>query len=201
MSKISEITIEELLELYAAGQRNFSRFIIEYTEQYFENGIDLRGVKFRGDSLEELVNGLQNSNLSGADLRGIGLRKHCLDRANLSGAKLNKAFLWRANFNKANLSAANLSGSDLQEASFTYANLKEANLSSTYLCQTYFNCADLSRANFTNAKIESYINFSEANLTQVNFTGASVEVSWDEINFKNTYFKDTIMPDGTVRNS
>lgn len=201
MSKISEITIEELLELYAAGQRDFTRFIIEYTDQYFENGIDLRGVKFRGDSLEELVNGLQNSNLSGADLRSINFCKGCLDRANLSGTKLNKAFLWRARFTQANLSAANLSGSDLQEASFTSANLREANLSSTYLCETCFACADLSGANFTNAKIKGYVNFSKANLTQVDFTGASVEVSWDEINFKNTYFKDTIMPDGIIRNS
>ena len=201
MSKISQITIEELLELYAAGQRDFTRFIIEHTEEYFENGIDLRGVKFRGYSLEKLIYALQNSNLSGADLRSISLRKRFLDRANLSGAKLNKAFLWRANFIEANLSAANLSGSDLQEASFSYASLKDANLSSTYLCETCFACADLSRANFTNAKIEGYVNFSKANLTQVDFTGASLEVSWDEINFKNTYFKDTIMPDGTVRNS
>ena len=172
MSKISEITIEELLELYAAGQRDFTRYTIEYTDQYFENGIDLRGVKFRGDSLEELIYTLQNSNLSGADLRGISLCKCFLERANLSGAKLNKAFLWRASFIQANLSVANLSDSDLQEASFTYTNLREVNLSSTYLCETCFICADLSRANFTNAKIEGYIDFSKANLTQVDFTGA-----------------------------
>ena len=144
---------------------------------------------------------MQNSNLSGADLRGISLRKRFLDRANLSGAKLNKAFLWRANFTQANLSAANLSGSDLQEASFTYANLRETNLSSTYLCETCFPCADLSRANFTNAKIEGYINFSKANLTQVDFTKVILDISWDEISFKEAYFENTIMPDGSIRNS
>jgi hypothetical protein len=53
MSKISQITIEELLERYAAGQRDFTRFTIEYTDWEFENGIDLRGVKFRGDSTDK----------------------------------------------------------------------------------------------------------------------------------------------------
>ena len=66
MSKIYLITLEELLERYAEGQRDFTRFTIRYTDQDFENGIDLSGAKFRGYSLEDLIYALQYSNLSGA---------------------------------------------------------------------------------------------------------------------------------------
>ncbi|MGB3513228.1 MAG: pentapeptide repeat-containing protein, partial [Microcoleaceae cyanobacterium] len=183
MNKISKITIEELLELYAAGQRDFSRFIIKHTDQYFENGIDLRGVKFRGDSLEAIFFSLQNSNLSGADLRGINFRKANLDCCNLSGALLNKASLWCAGLNKANLSGANLSGASLSGTTFVTANLKGANLSKTKLYKTSFNCADLSGVNFSNAKINGPVWFNEANLTQVDFTKVILDISWDEISF------------------
>jgi len=55
MSKISEITFEELLELYAGGQRDFTRFTVRDTDIDYGDGVDLRGVKFRGDSLESLI--------------------------------------------------------------------------------------------------------------------------------------------------
>ncbi|NEP47104.1 MAG: pentapeptide repeat-containing protein [Okeania sp. SIO2H7] len=200
MSKIYRITLEELLERYADGQRDFTRFTIRYTDREFENGIDLRGVKFRGDSLSRLVYALQNSNLSGADLRSINLHRLGLDRCNLSGALLNKADLWRTCFHKANLSGANLTGANLQEVSFTYANLRKANLSDTKLIETYFGCADLSGANFTNTNIGG-IDFSRANLTEVDFTKASIGDTWNEKNFKNCFFQNTIMPDGSIRSS
>ncbi len=151
--KKSEITIEELLKLYATGQRDFTRFMIKDTDQYFDNGIDLRGVKFRGDSLNNLVFSLQNSNLSGADLRGINFPRANLDCCNLSGALLNKAFLWRAGFDRGNLSEANFTETDLQEASFFKTNLRKANLSKTWLFETDFYCADLSRANFVSIQL------------------------------------------------
>lgn len=201
MNKIYEISIEELLEFYAAGQRDFTRFIIKETDQYFENGIDLRGVKFRGDSLNNLVFSLQNSNLSGADIRGINFPRANLDYCNLSAALLNKAFLWRAGFDRGNLSGANLTEADLKEASFFNTNLRKANLSKTWLFETDFNSADLSGANFTNANIQGSVIFDKANLTQVDFTKVILDISWDEISFKETYFENTIMPDGTVRNS
>ena len=201
MSKISEITIEELLQLYAAGQRDFTRFIIKYTDLEFENGIDLRGVKFRGDSLSHLIYTLQNSDLSGADLRGINFRKANLDCCNLSGALLNKGDLWRAGLDRANLSGANLSGACLTSATFCRANLRGANLSKTRLYETHFDCVDLSGVNFSNAKINGPVWFNEANLTQVDFTKVIFDIGWDEISFKEAYFENTIMPDGTVRNS
>lgn len=201
MSKIYLITLEELLERYADGQRDFTRFTIRYTDQDFENGIDLSGAKFRGYSLEDLIYALQNSNLSGADLRSIQFRRANLDRCNLSGAKLNKATLWRAGLYRANLSGANLNGASLQEACFARANLRGANLSRTWLCETHFDVADLSGANFTNARIHRRISFNEANLTQVNFTGLLLDVGWDKIDFTEAYFQDTIMPDGSVCSS
>jgi uncharacterized protein YjbI with pentapeptide repeats len=201
MSKISEITIEELLELYAAGQRDFTRFIIKDTDLEFENGIDLRGVKFRGDSLSRLIYVLQNSNLSGADLRGIDLGERLLDGANLSGALLNKADLWCAGLDRANLSGANLSGASLTSATFWRANLTGANLSKTRLYETRFDRADLSGVNFSSAKIKGPVWFNKANLTQVDLTKVILDISWDEISFKEAYFENTIMPDGTVRNS
>ncbi|NEO54405.1 MAG: pentapeptide repeat-containing protein [Okeania sp. SIO3B5] len=201
MSKISEITIEELLELYAAGQRDFTRYTIKHTDQYFENGIDLRGVKFRGDSLEAIFFSLENSNLSRADLRGINFRKANLDCCNLSETLLNKASLWCADLNRANLSGANLSGASLSGTTFITANLKGANLSKTKLYETSFNCADLSGVNFSDAKINGPVWFNEANLTQVDFTKVILDIGWDEISFKEAYFENTIMPDGSIRNS
>ncbi len=187
MSKISEITFEELLELYAGGQRDFTRFTVRDTDIDYDDGVDLRGVKFRGDSLSRLVYALQNCNLSGADLRSINLERGNLDGCNLSGALLNKADLWRVDFHKANLSGANLHRARLQEVCFNRANLRKTNFSDTKLIETRFSCADLSDANFTNADIGPRVNFSKANLTRVDFTGASMAVSMYEIQFKNSY--------------
>ncbi|NEP46020.1 MAG: pentapeptide repeat-containing protein, partial [Okeania sp. SIO2H7] len=94
MSKISEITFEELLELYAGGRRDFTRFTVRDTDIDYHDGVDLRGVKFRAYSLEDIIYALQYSNLSGADLRSVSFRQANLDGCNLSGAKLNKASLW-----------------------------------------------------------------------------------------------------------
>ena len=57
--------------------------------------------------------------------------------------------------------------------------------------------------NITTIKVKQLISnyFNKANLTQVDFTKVILDISWDEISFKEAYFENTIMPDGTVRNS
>jgi GTP-binding protein len=88
---MENMTAEELLAAYAAGERNFS-------------GADLIGANLIGANL--IGANLIGANFSGADLRDANLNKADLSGANLDGANLSGA----------NLSGANLSGADLSGA-------------------------------------------------------------------------------------
>jgi uncharacterized protein YjbI with pentapeptide repeats len=97
-----KMTPDELLQRYAAGERNFrgvnlSDEILIWADL---RGADLRGANLRGANLNWA--NLSRVNLIGADLRG----------ADLAWANLNNADLRWANLSEANFSAANLSGTD-----------------------------------------------------------------------------------------
>ena len=101
-----KITTEELLERYAAGERNFA-------------GVDL------GGSYSERIRPI----LSSADLRGIDLSGANLEccivpyvnftEARLFGACLSYSCFNRANFTRANLCYATIDWSVGREANFT----------------------------------------------------------------------------------
>lgn len=80
------MTAEELIERYAAGERDFS-------------GSDLRGV-----------------DLSEAELRGIDLSGANLRQANLSGADLSEVNLYGADLSGATLRGTSLRGANLGAA-------------------------------------------------------------------------------------
>ncbi len=99
-----EISYEELLERYAAGERDFSN------------------CRFWGD--DELC----GANLQDTIFVCADWAEHDLSGANLSGANLSGADFSQANLSEVNLTNANLTDAVLSEADLTFANLTNANL-------------------------------------------------------------------------
>ncbi len=170
-----EMTAEELLQRYAAGEREF-------------NMADLRGVNLQGANLEDI--GLGGSNLRGADLEG----------ANLRGARLGDAYISGGNLGGANLEGAALEntaliGADLREAKmrqvcgralFWGAQMIGANLTDADLCQSKFDGADLRSADLTGT------NFEETILDRADLRGCI------GANLSSARLIGTILPDGTI---
>jgi uncharacterized protein YjbI with pentapeptide repeats len=97
------MTAEELLERYAAGERDFS-------------GVDLSGV-----NLEEVC--LEDINLEGADLRGTlffraNLGRGIFRNANLEGADLSMTLLNETDFRGADLRSCNTMETSMIRANF-----------------------------------------------------------------------------------
>ena len=197
------ISLDELLNRYRAGERDFSQIQI-----------------YSG----ELVNrDLSNIDLSGASLRQVSLVDCDLSRANLSNTNITNSYLEGINLNDANLSHANFCvGSEqdysqiranilsdwtrmldnlpleaankareqmsaqmsqqleevLMPVSLRQANLERADLSHADLRKAYLNDANLQGANLTNANL-SEADLRGANLTNANLTG----VKCDRTNF------------------
>lgn len=105
-----EITAEELIRLYTAGERNFA-------------GIDLH----RTPGGDGIFRNLKGANLKEAKLGGADLTRACLESANLT-----KACLRGANLFQSNLSSAILIESDLSGAS----ELRSINMDGTFLWKT-----------------------------------------------------------------
>ena len=123
---------EELLQKYAAGQRQF-------------HSVNLRGIDLQGVNLSEID--FYNADLTGADLNDANLSK-----ANLRGTKLVRASFTNANLSELkdchslNLSWADLSGADLSQANLDGANLKRADLTGVNIYGATFTNADLTGA-------------------------------------------------------
>lgn len=99
---VSQIaTAADLLQAYAAGQRNFEYVILADTDLM---GADLKGCDF-----------------SYADFSGANL-----SQANLRGADLSYANLSEANLTEADLRGAMLIGTDLRTATITAAQFHQA---------------------------------------------------------------------------
>ncbi|MEB3212219.1 MAG: pentapeptide repeat-containing protein [Leptolyngbyaceae bacterium] len=97
----SAYTSDELLKVYATGERSFSGATFTKIKL---SGANLKGADF------------SYADFSGADLSG----------ANLRGADLSYAVLQRADLSNANLRGAMLIGTDLQHATLTGATLTDA---------------------------------------------------------------------------
>ena len=138
----------ELLQRYAAGERNFS-------------GADLTGIQLNSSQEQEI-------NLSGVNLRGANLSEAHLVQVNLSNADLSNSFLNRANLEKANLSGAELRGVNAYNANLTQANLSHAYLLGANLTEATLYHANLQNANLTDAILQ------EADVTNADFNGANL---------------------------
>lgn len=152
------MNVEELLEKYALGFRDFSGIVLPEA--------NLAGIKLSGVDLSyadlSIVNlsgsNLTKANLSYAQLNVARLSGAHLEGANLNSASLNVVNLIRANLNNAQLVRASLIRGELIRADFSRANLLEANLSN----------ADLREATLRHAVLRG------ANLNQACFKGASL---------------------------
>lgn len=98
--------VEDLLQRYASGKRDFSWADL--------SGSDLTGANLAGINL--YAANLSQAVLVRANLHGVNLLK-----ANLTGADLTEANLTGANLRKANLTAAKLDEADLEGATLTGA--------------------------------------------------------------------------------
>lgn len=163
-----EITTDELLARYNAGERVF-------------NGIELIRIPER-DGFEGPIMGLEGANLQGISLRGANLEdiwfvETNLTRADLFGASLIHASFADAILKEANLFSANLTKAVCHRANFSGAILDQMNATDTSFIDAtlnYFECAVLARANFQGAKGRLYL-------------GTRCNLIWH-----------TTMPDGTV---
>jgi hypothetical protein len=104
----------ELLERYAAGERNFEE-------------ANLSGANLSGANLAKT--NLFGANLAKTNLSGANLAEADLAKTNLSGANLAKTNLFGANLAEADLAKTNLSGANLAKTNLFGANLAEADLS------------------------------------------------------------------------
>ena len=119
------MTAEELLERYAAGERNFSGLSIDASDELC--GANLSYTDFGGAYFDQLL--LENTNLKRSNLRGAVFSLVSLSLANLEGADLCGASIGLSDLGGANLTDSNLSGAYLEGTSFGFANLTRANLS------------------------------------------------------------------------
>lgn len=165
---------EELLNLYAAGERDFQN------------------------------SDLTAANLQGANLRDINLTGATLKRADLSSADLRNALLLRANLstamlNKANLSQANMTRADLSRAVMTKANLTKVtmlrvNLSGAILLQANLTTARLREANLKDANLRG-ANLEKANFTQAQYNYKTLfPEDFDPVKATKTFYPDYPIP-------
>lgn len=188
MMKRNEITAKELLERYAAGERNFSGVWIRQANLI---NVDLRDINLSNSKLIEaqLIGAKLNSAilnqiyLEGADLTSATLCGANLTRADLSGCQL-----VRTNFTDANLSEAGLWDACLDGAFFVGVNLQQAHLVGTTRYGTCFNRADLRESTFE--CVDGAADFTDANLKGVS----------EFVALKTDTFCRTTMPDGSIRN-
>ncbi|MHC5724115.1 MAG: pentapeptide repeat-containing protein [Nostoc sp.] len=160
------MTVEELLEQYAAGVLNFSG--VDLAEA------NLSGVKLSGVNLSDA--NLSIVNFSGANLSEANLSNAKLNVARLSGANLSNAILNNASFNVANLIRADLSRAQLKGASFIRAELIRADLSRADLSEADLTSADLREATLRQANLRQ-ANLSGALLRGASLTGANLEMA------------------------
>ncbi|MEH2273790.1 MAG: pentapeptide repeat-containing protein [Nostoc sp.] len=160
------MTIEELLEQYAAGVLNFSG--VDLAEA------NLSGAKLSGVNLSDA--NLSIVNLSGANLSEANLSNAKLNVARLSGANLSNAILNNASFNVANLIRADLGRAQLRGASLIRAELIRADLSRADLLEADLTSADLREATLRQANLR-HANLSEALLKGASLTGANLEMA------------------------
>ena len=211
------ISLDELLNRYQMGERNFDR-------------VQIRCGKLINKNLSDI-------SLNGASLSQVSLRNCNLNRANLSKINITNSNLEGINLYEANLSKANFCVGDEQDysqiretilsdctrmqerlsleavtqarnqmsvqisqqlhlflfpTSFEEANLERADLSKADLRRVNLNNANLKGANLTNANLNE-ANLRGANLTNANLTG----VKCDRANLSQANLTGAIVDSGS----
>jgi Pentapeptide repeats (8 copies) len=177
-SVMKEMTAEELLERYAAGERGFAGVKLI--------GGSLCGANLSGYSGDKRIY-FQGSDFSHANLIAVDFSHAYLADANFSYADLRGARLHFADFSGANLTGANLRCAHLIGARFEYANLTDANLWGAVCDGTSFGNANLTETNFY-----------WSTMIETNFRGATANGNCDDVHVPRhrTFYCDVVMPYG-----
>ncbi len=149
---------EELLERYAAGERDF------------------RGAKLNRANLYDAVlakSQLNAADLTAADLRGANLAEAGLYGADLRGARLSSANISNAGLIDANLCDARLDDTRAHTTDFRRARLRRANLCRADLVEASFGEADLYGADFGGAYL-GFVNMVDTEIGDANFGGVQL---------------------------
>lgn len=216
------ITDDELLQRYAAGERDFARVKLwvpegrtsdetawRYDEGSVLNHANLSEINLR-DADIRLAGEMNGTDFSNADLRGALLDGNVFRGANFSGADLRNTCFVRSKLDDANFSGADMRGARLSHAPLCGANFEGANLGKA----SFFECrlvGDMSGLNLRGTVLEGTdimgMDFSGADLrgaslkraylNSVNFTGAKLTISALE---KSRWIEQVTLPDGSIRN-
>lgn len=147
-----EISAEELLVRYDAGERNFAGVEVIRNHWCIDlEGLDFRGINLRGANLKDA--NLTGANLTGADLTGAILRSAILEQAIIRDASLYSANLCWANVSEADLRLTRLTHMNASSAVFFGAKFKYG-----------FEYAILADANFRGATISDDVLYAHGNL-------------------------------------
>lgn len=152
------MTLKELLEKYAAGERDFGGIMLSEA--------NLSRINLSGANLSQAI--LSIANLSGANLSGANLSYAKMNVTRLSGANLVRANLEGAILNVANMIRANLSGANLKDAALIRAEMIRANLSNAKLTGANLNAADLRESTLRQ------VDLTGANLNEADLRGSSL---------------------------
>ena len=165
-------------------------------------GLDLSGIILRNSSIQPLAPYMNGVILRGADLTRVDFDHSNFEGADLSNAILRETGFFQSVFEFANLSGADLTGAGLVETSFWCADFSRAKLNKARISSFSFISNNLTEATFKGARLHS-VDFDGAKLTRTDFREADFGVKDDifGVNFRHCYFKETLMPDGSVRNN
>ena len=174
-------TVEEFLELYATGRRDFPGLIFDNVrgDTTLWDKANLSGINLDGSDFAD-GNYIEGTDFSNASLVGISAYNVTFDRCNFRNADLRGANLIKTRWN----------GSDLSEVDFSYANLTRANFSGA-LCK-----GGSIRLDFTN-------------LIETDFSASSLSLPWIGSDAyerlgdggygpNGTFFWNTTLKNGTV---
>jgi len=177
------MTAEELLERYAAGERDFQE--IQVIDGSFIQAC-LRNINLSGSKLllcSFIAADMDGAQLNGTIFDGSDLTRTTLRQANLQGAILGDVQMIGTNGLKADFSRAQLYRANLDGASFRNANFFGADLGSTSLIGTSFYGANLRDVNLDQA-------IGNADFTKANLSGALIPEL--ESRLKGSIFSETI---------
>lgn len=206
-----KILFGNIIRRYAAGERDFSKVIVK-TPPFPESGswkpgqfkgLDLSGIILQNSSIRRIAIYMDGVILREADLTNVDLGESNFEGANLSNAILRGTRFFQSVFEGANMSGADLTGAGLVESTFFWADLSKANLSNARISDLGFICTDLTDATFHEARLKS-VHFDGAKLIRTDFRGADFGPENDRVfgvKFRDCRFEETLMPDGSVRNS
>lgn len=201
---VGNITVQELLEAYKAGRRNFRSAQLpengilgnpeseeridlsgaDFGDAHFHNGafrnVILRGATFYAANLEGCT--FHGVDLEGAVFDGASLRKARFEETNLNGACMNNADLYAAKFRNNDMDNIDFVGANLYRADFYACDTTGANFSGAYLRNTEMDMG-LHKALFVGAHIYA-AEFGNGKLTNCSFVDA--------------YLRDAAFPNDTA---